>query len=133
MKRINAGRTLFHAALLSLAGMAVAGCAQNAARANEGDVDLDILALVYKTRGSVQCEGRGVGPEQMSADLLKAGIRVERYACGHDGRMRATMCGGATGELNLFSIAARDVARARELGFHAVEAGDVPPQEVECR
>lgn len=132
MKRINAGRTLFHAMLLGLAGVAVAGCAQNGTRANEGDGGRD-LALVYKARGSVQCEGRGVGPEQMSADLLKAGIQVERFACGHDGRMRAAMCGGATGELNLFSIAARDVARARELGFHVVAADATPPQEVECR
>ena len=89
--------------------------------------------LVYKARGSVQCEGRGVAPEIMAADLVREGIAVQRYACAHDGRMRTAQCGGSTGELNVFEIFARDANKARAQGFHTLQPGMDSPVEVQCR
>ena len=72
---------------------------------------------VYQSRGAVQCASRGTPPEAMAAALRRAGVAVRASGCGSDGRLRPAQCGAGTDELNLFDIAAGDLARAQALGF----------------
>lgn len=72
---------------------------------------------MFKSRGAVQCSARGTSPEAMRADMERAGLRVRSAACGSDGRMRPAACGAGTDEINVFDIAASDLARAQGLGF----------------
>lgn len=88
---------------------------------------------VFKPRGSVQCGDRGTAPEAMRAELERAGVRVASARCGSDGRMYPAVCGGATGEINLFEIDAADVERARGLGFAPLAELRGEPEVVPCR
>lgn len=88
---------------------------------------------VFKSRGSVQCGDRGTAPELMRAELERAGVRVLSAACGSDGRMYPAVCGGATGEINLFGIDAGDGERARALGFAPLSELRGEAQVVPCR
>ena len=88
---------------------------------------------VFKPRGSLQCEGRGTAPELMRAELERAGVRVLSAQCGSDGRMVPAVCGGATGEINLFEIDAEDAERARALGFAPLSELRGEAQVVPCR
>ena len=88
---------------------------------------------VFKSRGAVQCEGRGTAPEAMRAELERAGVRVQASACGSDGRMRPAVCGAGTDEINLFDIAAADLPRAQALGFAPLSQLKGEAQAAPCR
>lgn len=88
---------------------------------------------VFKSRGSVQCGDRGTAPELMRAELERAGVRVLSARCGSDGRMYPAVCGGATGEINLFEIDTGDAERARALGFAPLSELRGEAQVVPCR
>ncbi len=87
---------------------------------------------VFKSRGAVQCGARGTPPEAMRAELERAGLRVRSATCGSDGRMRAAVCGAGTDEINVFEIAASDLARAQGLGLTPL-APARDAQVVPCR
>jgi len=73
---------------------------------------------VYKYDGSLQCErGKEITLEDMAKELAENGIEVKASRKGSDGRMHIAMCGASTGRLNVYSIAAESLPRARELGF----------------
>ncbi len=91
------------------------------------------VVTVFKSRGSVQCGDRGSAPEAMRAELERSGVTVRSASCGSDGRMYPAVCGGATGEINLFEIDAADAARARALGFVPLAELRGEPQVVPCR
>ncbi len=88
---------------------------------------------VFKSRGSVQCGDRGTPPEQMRAELERAGVRVHGAHCGSDGLMRPAVCGGSTGDLNLFDIPAADLPRAQALGFAPLSQLGAEARSVPCR
>ena len=88
---------------------------------------------VFKNRGARQCGGPGTPPEQMRAELERAGVRVQASACGDDGLMRPAVCGGGTGELNLFDIPAADLPRAQALGFAPLSRLGADARSVPCR
>jgi len=72
---------------------------------------------VYKHRGSVQCGDRGTPPEVMRRGLTDAGITVLSYSCGHDGLVRAAVCGISDGFINIFEIPASQADGAVSLSF----------------
>ncbi|MDO4248585.1 MAG: hypothetical protein Q4C79_06440 [Neisseria sp.] len=77
----------------------------------------DARIRVYKPDGSRQCEeGSGIGAQAMKQELH--GIRV--YAAEKQmlyGVMFPTVCGGQTGNINVYTIAAKDQAEAQKRGF----------------
>ena len=78
---------------------------------------------VYKSDGARQCEGGGIAPEIMLKEL--DGIRV--YAARKQlmqGVMVPAVCGGTTGSINVYHIAAEDQAAAEQRGF-----GVLPPRK----
>ncbi|MDO5625865.1 MAG: hypothetical protein Q4G71_14380 [Pseudomonadota bacterium] len=123
------------AALLALPLLAAACALPTGGGAGASPADETVR--VFKPRGAVQCGARGESPEAMRQGLQQAGVRVTGAHCGTDGLMRAAVCGGATGEINLFDIPRADLPRAEALGFaplSGLRADPVsPPQEVPCR
>ncbi len=77
---------------------------------------------IAKARGSLQCGDPGVAPDAMRKTLEDARVRVLAARCGTDGRMRPAVCGGGTGELNVFDIAPADLDKAQALGFVSLSA-----------
>jgi len=75
---------------------------------------------VYRSDGSLQCEGGGITPETMRATLESAGIAVQCAQAGHDGNMHITVCGSPTGNINVFTIEKRQAEGARIIGFAPV-------------
>lgn len=72
---------------------------------------------VYKSQGSRQCENGGVPLAEMQRQLQAANIPVVNSACGTDGRMYPSFCGGADGKINILSIPSDAVAAASTQGF----------------
>lgn len=74
---------------------------------------------VYKYDGSLQCEtfDKAQSLEDMRMALVNAGIDVISIACGTDGLMYATVCGGGTGQINIYTIHEQNLADAEALGF----------------
>lgn len=71
---------------------------------------------VYKSDGSRQCENGGTSPEIMQRELL--GIKV--YSARKDTLRDVvfpSVCGGMTGNVNVYMIAPKDVPKAKQLGF----------------
>lgn len=97
--------------------------------------DLPSVGLkVYKSRGGLQCaEFKGTPPQDMRAELEKAGIKVKSVACGEDGLMRPAVCGAGDGAINIFEIPQAKAAQAASRGFLPLsglpEAGEVPCPE----
>ena len=71
----------------------------------------------YRSLGSLQCAGGGKTVAEMEQELRKAGITVNRAACGVDGRMRAMVCGASDGRIAIFEIPAQQAGSAAALGL----------------
>ena len=77
---------------------------------------------VYKYDGSVQCGYAGDELDTMGLELKNAGIDVVCSQKGHDGLMRAAVCGTGTGKLNIYVIERTNLSRAKSIGFKSVDA-----------
>lgn len=87
---------------------------------------------VYKYDGSVQCGYTGVELDAMALELTNAGIDVVCLQKGHDGLMRAAVCGAATGKLNIYTINKKHLPEAEALGFKSVDTL-AEYQDQECK
>lgn len=77
---------------------------------------------VYKYDGSVQCGYAGVELDTMVLELNNAGIDVVCSQKGHDGLMRAAVCGSDTGKLNIYVIESKNLSRAEAIGFKSTDS-----------
>jgi len=75
---------------------------------------------VFKYDGSLQCEHGETPIDDMRLDLAKAGIDVICTQKGYDGYMHASVCGGPTGNINVFVIYSSNVPDAEKLGFKSI-------------
>ncbi|MDB5969117.1 MAG: hypothetical protein JWQ90_1567 [Hydrocarboniphaga sp.] len=81
-----------------------------------GGGDSDVK--VYKYDESVQCnESSGVPLATMQQELTNAGIDVLCAQKGNDGQAWAAVCGGGTGNLNVYLIRHSNLDDAEALGF----------------
>ncbi|OQW54272.1 MAG: hypothetical protein A4S09_06125 [Proteobacteria bacterium SG_bin7] len=72
---------------------------------------------VFKYDGSRQCErDSGTSLEAMQKRELK-GIKVIKSSKQPDGNMRASVCGGKTGLMNVYEISEKDLNKAEKRGF----------------
>lgn len=79
------------------------------------------LANVFKADGSLQCgKKQGVPLVDMALELRNASIDVIDARKTIDGLVRPSMCGSATGVINVYSIPSASVMDAKLLGFHAM-------------
>lgn len=79
------------------------------------------LANVFKADGSLQCgKKQGVPLVDMALELSSASIDVIDARKTTDGLVRPSMCGSATGVINVYSIPSASVLDAKLLGFHVM-------------
>lgn len=75
---------------------------------------------VFKSDQSKQCEARGIAPDDMRQELIQVGVDVLCTHKAYDGMMHASVCGGATGAINVFVIHSDNLGDAKALGFMPV-------------
>lgn len=78
------------------------------------------VVKIFKFDQSKQCERTGITPEDMRNELIAGGIDVLCAQKSHDGRMRAAVCGGGTGAINVYLIRSAKLADATALGYAPV-------------
>ncbi|WP_140984810.1 hypothetical protein [Asticcacaulis tiandongensis] len=112
-----------------LAAVLMTGCATGDEAVN-GPV-LSETIQVSKSTGSKQCEDGGKSLDALRGELAQAGVRVTDASCGSDGRMYPAACGYPDGRIVIFSIAAKDTARAKVQGYSllAEDATKIPCPE----
>ena len=72
---------------------------------------------VFKSDQSKQCETNGIAPDDMRQELIQVGVDVLCSQKAYDGMMHASVCGGATGAINIFVIHEDNLGDAKALGF----------------
>ena len=78
---------------------------------------------VYRSDNAIQCQGGGISPEAMQREL--SGIQV--FAARKDelrGVAFPSVCGGATGSINVYTIQQADQAAAEQRGFRVFQANE---------
>jgi len=83
--------------------------------------------MVYKHDGTLQCgQGNEVTLKEMAKQLTDAGVTIMAQKKSNDGLMHPAVCGGITGQINLYEIPAQSVGTAQGLGFKVLPLGAVP-------
>lgn len=73
---------------------------------------------VSRPDGGQSCSPKsGQALDAVAQELKSAGIAVLESRKGNDGKMRAQMCGIATGGFNSYKISKGDLGKAQALGF----------------
>jgi hypothetical protein len=79
--------------------------------------DLDSV-WISRPDGGQSCSPKsGQALDAVAQELKSAGIAVIESRKGNDGKMRAQMCGVATGGFNSYKISKGDLGKAQALGF----------------
>lgn len=87
---------------------------------------------VFKSDGSKQCGEKGVALDVMGKTLTHSGVNIICGQKGHTGSMNIQMCGAETGAINIYQINAKDIKKAKQLGFNSVV--DLPDyQDAACK
>lgn len=108
------------AALFALA-VPLGGCAAASAEAR---------VSVYTSAGTRQCEPAATDPMPAAlARLAAAGVEASAPRCGHDGRIRAAMCGMSDGRILVVDVPAAALVKAKELGWRPL--ADLPDATVD--
>jgi hypothetical protein len=79
---------------------------------------------IYKHDGSLQCDesfDKQGSINTMLNELTNANIDVFETSCGNDGLNYAAVCGGGTGNINIFSIDAQKIADTKALGYDELQ------------
>ncbi|WII93529.1 hypothetical protein QEO94_01370 [Kingella negevensis] len=75
---------------------------------------------VYRSDNSTQCGSEGVSPESMKQNL--GGIQVYQMRKDHlRGVAFPSVCGGATGQINVYTINVKDQTAAEKHGFSVLK------------
>ena len=77
--------------------------------------------IIYINTGEVQCESAGQTGIQTARLLTDNNIEVSKTQCGQLTNIGvASVCGGATVNINIHAIPANKVSNAQDLGFERV-------------
>lgn len=88
-----------------------------------GDDEKESNVLVFKYKGSVQCDSQsGVPLENMMSELTDANISVVCSFEANDGNVVSTVCGADTGTINVYEIPETNLIQAENLGFINVQS-----------
>jgi hypothetical protein len=81
----------------------------------------EITVEVYKYDLSRQCEpDSGISLHDMKQELIDAGIDIISARNGSDDKIRVTVCGASTGNLNIYKINEKDLGTADKIGFQQI-------------
>jgi len=75
---------------------------------------------VFKSDNSKQCESAGISLADMRKELTSAGIDVICAQKGNTGMAQPAVCGGSTGNINVYLIHTNNLPDAEKLGFKSV-------------
>jgi hypothetical protein len=82
------------------------------------DTDFDTEVDVYISSGKLMCQDNALPLSVTKSYLLAANITVKSESCGYLTEVVfAEVCGGATGELHIFTIDESDAMLAENIGF----------------
>jgi hypothetical protein len=82
------------------------------------DTDFDTEVDVYISSGKLMCQDNALPLSVTKSYLLAANITVKSESCGYLTEVAfAEVCGGATGELHIFTIDESDAMLAENIGF----------------
>lgn len=82
------------------------------------DTDFDTEVDVYISSGKLMCQDNALPLSVTKSYLLAANIAVKSESCGYLTEVAfAEVCGGATGELHIFTIDESDAMLAENIGF----------------
>jgi hypothetical protein len=87
-----------------------------------GDDEKESTVLVFKYKGSVQCDSQsGVPLDNMVSVLIDANISVLCSFEANNGSVVSTVCGADTGTINVYEIPVPNLIQAENLGFNNVQ------------
>lgn len=72
---------------------------------------------VFKSMGTLQCNGGGVTLAAMQAQLTSANVQVGSAACGTSGLAVPATCGTPDGKIGIFEISSAHAGAAATAGF----------------
>jgi hypothetical protein len=91
---------------------------------NDTDSDTDID--VYISSGKLMCQDNALPLLVTKSYLLAANIAVKSESCGYLTEVAfAEVCGGATGELHIFTIDESDAMLAENIGFTIPDSQEI--------
>lgn len=101
------------AVIFVVAALWLSGCASGYCRTSKTPVQ---NVFVYKPDGSLQCgQGRAISPDEMGKEL--EAVKVVSVRKDNDGMLRPTVCGAATGQINVYELPYNQMGKALKLGF----------------
>ena len=106
--------------LMSCVGLVA--CQANGAGAAKSSLHMEKVE-VYRSDNSTQCGGAGVTPETMQRELGDIQVLAARKDYLR-GVAFPSVCGGATGDVNVYTIAKQDQAAAEKLGFRVFQSAE---------
>jgi len=81
---------------------------------DEGSDNVDVII----SNGKLQCQDNAIPIETTKSYLTEVGIEVKSENCGIQlGIAVATVCGGPTEQIHIFSIDVKDLNEAENIGF----------------
>lgn len=72
--------------------------------------------FIYKSDGSRQCHGEGISVDDMQRELGEIPV-YDSSKQSLNGMMYPAVCGGMTGNINVYEISPEDLELAKERGF----------------
>ncbi len=87
---------------------------------NDRAAPIDRQIKVYRYTQGTQCNNDGIPLKKMADELTAAGITFTCAQRAYDGKAYATVCGGASGEINVFQIYSKDLPLVRRMGYNPV-------------
>ena len=89
---------------------------------------------VYISNGKQQCENNALPITVTKSYLVDAGIGISAQSCGIlNGVMYASVCGGASGQVHIFTIDKNDLDKAKAIGFDDLSNTPNGIMPVDCR
>lgn len=109
----------FALTLLLLSGCSGNGTTLTDTQNSTLNTDVGVVK-VFKSDGAVQCESAGTPVDEMASELVNVGIDVICGQKGDSGSAVATMCGGETTSINIYTIHDVSLLDAEAHGFKNV-------------
>ena len=92
--------------------------------------------MVYTSAGALQCDYKGKPVSETAALLSDNGVTVIASSCGSLMMMYPSVCGGATGDINMHEISSAQLSEAQALGFANITELDergIGYQQTKCQ
>jgi len=87
---------------------------------------------VFISNGKLQCQDNAIPTEITESYLTGDGINATNQSCGIINAGYPSVCGGATGQIHIYTIAKGEINNAENIGFTRVSTLEDGYQSVDC-